>query len=159
MKTRNETTREETTSEGGLGELTALSTDRADGLVRLCRTVVGDGLRSVIHFTPRDFELLYLRRDLYTDDPDQANAVKTEVVNNERLGFASVETYGNQSEQSALEPAFGEYEFTVRVFKHGFVSRVVVGTRGILLTTDDIDIARFEELAVAIRRLLEDLPA
>ena len=152
------TTRNKAKNLGGFGDLTALSTDQADELVTLWRTVAGDSLRSVIHFTPQDFELLYLRRDLYLDNPEEARSIKNEVVNNERLGFASVETYNNLAGEQGVIPALGEYEFTVRVFKHGFVSRVIVGTRGILLTTDNIDVARFEELAIAIRRLLEDLP-
>lgn len=146
--------RRTTENHGETGAQAELVTDGADQLVALCRTVVGDGLRSVIHFTPLEFELLYLRRDLYAGDEEYARAVKSEIVNNERLGFTSVETYEKFHDESTLEPVFGEYEFTVRVFEHGFVSRVIVGNRGILLTTDDIDVARFEELAVAIRRYL-----
>lgn len=153
------TTGNKTKNYGGLGDLTALSTDQGDELVTLCRTVAGDNLRSVIHFTPQDFELLYLRRDLYLSNPEEAREIKNEVVNNERLGFASVETYNNFTGESEIIPELGEYEFTVRVFRYGFVSRVIVGTRGILLTTDDIDVARFEELAIAIRRLLSGLSA
>lgn len=154
-------TRRTAEKDGEPHDPTVLATDESEHteqLVALCRTVVGDNLRSVIHFTPLTFELLYLRQDLYSDAPERVRAVKQTVVNNERLGFSSLETYEEFPTDSVLTSVFGDYEFTVRVFEQGYVSRVIVGERGILLTTDDIDVARFEELAVAIRRYLRGLP-
>ena len=121
----------------------------------ICRTGIGDSLRSIIYFIPDKFELLYLRQDLY-DDEDRARDAKERFVENERLGFASRETYNDLVAESESEPDIGEYEFTVRVFSEGFISRVLVGNEGIILTTDSIDMQDFETVAVALRVLLAE---
>jgi len=124
-------------------------------IVSICRTTVGDGLRSVILFTEEDHDILYMRRDLEKMG-EAVRTVKEQFVDNERLGFDSRETYDELMVDPDTEPDIGEYEFTIRVFSQGFISRVLVGERGVLLTTDAIDMDAFEEMAIALRRLLAD---
>lgn len=135
---------------------TGISEEFAEQLVSTCRTAVGDAVRSVIYFTADEFDLLYLRTDLYGGDRERARAAKKKLVENERLGFTTQETYNETADAPGVEPDIGEYEFTIRVFSEGFISRVLVGDRGILLTTDGIDIDAFEDMAVALRRLLAE---
>jgi hypothetical protein len=127
-----------------------------DGLVATCRTVLGDTLRSVVHFTPTEYEVLYLRSDLGAD-PSEARAAKRELVENERLGFTSRETYGELKEAPGVEESLGDYVFTVRGFTDGYLARVLVGEHGVLVTTDAMDIDAFEEFAVATNRTLASL--
>ena len=127
-----------------------------EGLVATCRTVLGESLRSVVHFTPDTYEVLYLRSDLGAD-PDGAREAKRALVENERLGFDSRETYRNLKEAPGVEGSLGEYVFTVRAFTNGYVARVLEGGHGILVTTDAMDIDAFEEFSVAARRTLESL--
>ncbi|WP_435154246.1 DUF7522 family protein [Haladaptatus sp. DFWS20] len=127
----------------------------ADEIVSTCRTGIGDTLRSVIYFTPSEFDVLYLRSDLYRGGTEQARERELVFVNNERLGFGTSETYRRLAEQGA-EPAIGEYELTIRAFSDGFVSRVIVGDHGVLLTSDSLHIADFEDVAVALRKLLTE---
>lgn len=134
--------------------VTEPSDDLRDGIVYLARTGLGDALRSVIYFTPDEFELMYLRSDLYTDDKERARAVKEPLVENERLGFDARETYNELGDEPASEPDIGEYEFTIRVFSKGFLCRVLVGNHGVILTTDELHIAEFEAQAVSLRSLL-----
>jgi hypothetical protein len=124
-----------------------------DSLVSACRTSIGDTLRSVVYFTPEEFEVLYLRADL-GDGLVAARHAKRELVENERLGFDSRETYRNLAEQPGMKPSLGEYQFTVRAFTDGYVVRVLEGERGVLVTTDAMDIDAFEEFAVAARATL-----
>ncbi|WP_224332380.1 DUF7522 family protein [Haloprofundus halobius] len=128
--------------------------DLADGIVYIARTALGDALRSVIYFTPDEFEVLYLRSDLYTDDRSRVRSVKEPLVENERLGFSSQETYGDLFENPATEPDVGEYEYTIRVFSKGFLCRVLVDDHGVIITTDELDITEFEAQAVSLRSLL-----
>ena len=123
-------------------------------IVSICRTAVGDSLRSVIHFTRDDSELLYLRGDLYGDDRRRALEVKASLVERERVGFASTVRSQPYSAGAGSDPVLGDYEFTVQVFTDGFVCRIIVGDHGLLLTAEDIDIDRVEEVAVALRGLL-----
>ncbi|WP_129114971.1 DUF7522 family protein [Halegenticoccus tardaugens] len=137
--------------------MVASTTDAfADSIVSTCRTAIGDSLRSVIYFTPEEFDLLYLRRDLYLDGAERAREVKSVFVENERLGFSSRETYSQLSMEPDTEPEIGEYEFTIRVFSDGFVNRVIVGDHGVILTTDGLDIDGFEDLAITLRKLLAE---
>jgi hypothetical protein len=135
---------------------TDISEAFSDSLVSTARTALGDTLRTVVYFTPEAFDVLYLRSDLYGGDPDRAREVKGRFVNNERLGFDSQETYRDLGEEPDAEPDIGEYEFTIRVFSDGFISRVIVGDHGVLLTTDGMEIQSFEELAISLRKLLEE---
>ncbi len=128
----------------------------AESLVSTCRVTVGDSLRSVIYFTPDDFELRYVRSDLYEGDEDALHRAKSAFVENERVGFEDKETYNRLATEPDLEPDVGEYEFTIRVFSAGFVSRVIVADRGVIVTSDGIEMGPFEDMAVAIRKMLAD---
>ena len=127
----------------------------ADSLVSLSRTALGDTLRSVVHFTPEEFEVLYLRADLGLD-PVRARSAKVDLVENERLGFSTQETYRDLAEAPGVEPSLGGYLFTLRAFTDGYLARVIVGEHGVLVTTDAMDIDAFEEFAVAARRALAE---
>ncbi|WP_254546295.1 DUF7522 family protein [Halomarina pelagica] len=134
---------------------TDISVDFAEGLVSTCRTGVGDTLRSVIYFTPDAFDLLYLRSDLYPNE-ERAREVKERFVEIEREGFDAQHSYTELSLEPDTEPEIGEYEFTIRVFSDGFISRVLVGDHGVLMTTDEMDIDAFEEIAVSAGKMLEE---
>jgi hypothetical protein len=125
-----------------------------DELVRLCRTTVGDSLRSVIHFTRDDSKLLYLRSDLYGNDRRRALEVKASLIESERVGFTPYEHYEPHSAGAGSDPVRGDYEFTVRVFTDGFVCRIIVADDGLLLTAEELDVDRVEEVAIALRGLL-----
>ncbi|MWG33007.1 DUF7522 family protein [Halomarina oriensis] len=132
---------------------TGTTTLLSDSLVSTARAGIGDTLRSVIYFTPVTFEVLYLRKDLY-DDEAAAREVKGRLVDVERSGFVDGSAYSSLGPGGTDGPTFGEYEFTLRVFRDGFVSRVIVGDHGVLLTTDEVDVGDFEEVAVTLRKLL-----
>lgn len=114
---------------------------RAEEFVSASRSAIGDELRSVVYFTPDEHEQLYLRSDLASDANLQA------FVENERLGFRSQHTYGDTE--------LGEYGSTIRTFEFGYLTRVIAGDEGVFVTTDEMAIDRFEETAVALRRVLE----
>lgn len=65
----------------------------------------------------------------------------------ERLGFQSQSTY----EWSEL----GEYRYTIRVFEHGYIVRVIVGDHGVYVTIDPLTMELFDEVAEAIKRFLD----
>jgi len=121
---------------------TTLRKDERQELIRTARTVVGDELRSLVYFTEEDYEQLYLRSDL---DPE---ADLTGFAETERLGFRSQWDYGASE--------LGPYRFTIRVFDHGYLTRVIVGDQGVFVTTDPLARNRFEELAAAMKEVLRD---
>ena len=126
--------------------------EMADSIVSAARTSLGDTLRSVVHFTPSGFDVLYTRRDLY-DSAERTAEAKSQLVEFERTGFAEGPI------RTALGgvaggPDIGPYEFTVRFHDDGFVVRIILGDVGVLFTTDDMDVAAFEDAATAIKRLL-----
>jgi hypothetical protein len=131
---------------------TEMDGELADGLVSAARTSLGDGLRSVVYFTPSAFDVLYTRQGLY-DSPDAARDAKSRLVEFERTGFAEgpVRTMIARREDGS---DIGRYEFTVRFHEHGFVVRVIEGDAGVLLTTDGMDVGAFEDAASAVRGLL-----
>ena len=104
------------------------------------RTVVGDELRSLTYFTEGTVEQLYLRNDLEADA--------------DLVGFADTERLGFRSQMDYAGTELGEYQFTIRVFEHGYLTRVIVGDRGVFVTTDELARDRFEELAAAMRGVL-----
>ena len=65
---------------------------------------------------------------------------------NERLGFTSQQTYGHSE--------LGEYEFTIRVFEWGYVTREIGGDHGVYVTTDPLNMNEFSEVATAVRAVL-----
>ncbi|WP_440766599.1 DUF7522 family protein [Natronorubrum sp. DTA7] len=114
----------------------------ADELKSVCRTTVGDELRSITYFTEDDVEQLYLRSDL-----DQT-ADLVGFADHERLGFRSQSAYRNTQ--------LGEYEATIRMFENGYLSRVIRGPHGVWVTTDSMSMDRFEELTSALESVLEE---
>lgn len=114
-------------------------------LVAAARTVVGDELRSLTYFTEQSLEQLYLRDDL----SKSANLVG--FAENERLGFRSRDAY--------RETELGDYQFTIRVFEQGYLTRVIAGDHGVWVTTDAMSIDRFEELGDAVGTVLQELEA
>lgn len=114
----------------------------ADTLVSATRTAVGEELRSVTYFTPDEAEQLYLRSDL------EAEADLVGFTENERLGFRSQVVYDSSE--------LGEYRYTIRVFEYGYLTRVIVGGHGAFVTTDEMAMDRFDELASAVRAVLAD---
>ncbi|WP_251343574.1 DUF7522 family protein [Haloplanus halophilus] len=105
-------------------------------LVSACRTAVGDSLRSIVYFTPDEYEQVYLRSDL------EADADLSRWVEHEAVGFRAQTAY----EGSEL----GEYQYTLRVFENGFVTRVVKGDHGVFITTDGITVDRSKEVTRAV---------
>jgi len=116
-----------------------------DELLSVCRTVIGDELRSVNYFTDETVGQVYLRSDL------DRTADLVGIAELERLGFRSQATY----EGSQL----GEYRATVRMFEHGYLTRVIYGRVGVWVTTDNLSMERFEELSSALKSVLRELDA
>ncbi|WP_226482151.1 DUF7522 family protein [Natrinema amylolyticum] len=108
----------------------------------VCRTTVGDELRSITYFTEDDVEQLYLRSDL------EQTADLIGFAEHERLGFRSQSAYRNTQ--------LGEYQATIRMFENGYLSRVIRGPHGVWVTTDDMSMERFEELTSALESVLDD---
>ncbi|ADJ16409.1 DUF7522 family protein [Halalkalicoccus jeotgali] len=117
----------------------------ADELVSVCRTVVGDELRSITHFTEDTVGQVYLRSDL------ERTADLVGFAEHERMGFRSQSAYRNTQ--------LGDYEATIRMFEQGFLTRVIQGGHGVWVTTDSMDINRFEELSAALKSVLGDADA
>lgn len=122
-----------------------LTDDETEQLLRVCRTAIGDGLRSVTYFSPNEYEHVYLRDDL------ERGTDPLSFVENERGGFSSQRTY----EWSEL----GEYRYTMRAFENGYLVRVIAGTHGAYVTTDSVTMDRFNEVAEAISGVLEGIAA
>lgn len=123
-------------------DMDSISDEQREQLVDAARTSVGDELRSLTYFTEDDVEQLYLRDDL------QRDADLVGFAENERLGFRSQSAYS--------ETQLGAYEFTIRVFDQGYLTRVIVGNHGVWVTTDEMVIDRFEELASAVATVLRE---
>lgn len=114
----------------------------ADELRSVCRTVVGDELRSVTYFTAEDVQQVYLRSDL-----DRTADL---------VGFAEVERTGFRADEQYRDTQLGEYRATVRLFENGYLTRVVFEDMGVWVTTDAMSMDRFEELSTALRALLRE---
>jgi hypothetical protein len=124
--------------------MSSLSDADRETLVSTARTTVGDELRSITYFDETDvIEQVYLRSDLESD------ADLVGFADTERLGFRSQTDYGNSE--------LGPYECTIRVFEHGYLTRVIDGDHGAFVTTDSMDMDRFEELGVALRGALREI--
>lgn len=111
-------------------------------LIGACRTTVGDELRSITRFTEEEVDQLYLRDDL------ERSA--------DLVGFAEHERYGFHSQSLYEGTQLGDYRATIRMFEHGYLTRVVVGNVGVWVTTDTLSIDRFEELASALGTVLSE---
>lgn len=119
-----------------------IDSEFADEIHSVCRTTVGDELRSITYFTEDTVEQLYLRSDL------EQTADLIGFAEHERLGFRSQSAYRNTQ--------LGDYGATIRMFENGFLSRVIRGPHGVWVTTDDMSIERFEELTSALESVLDD---
>lgn len=122
--------------------MTSTDPDLDEELLSACRTMVGDELRSLTYFTAADHRLIYLREDLEYDENID------EFARNERLGFVSQGAY--------RDPELGEYQATIRVFRNGYLTRVIVGDHGAFITTDEMKLERFSELAEAVAEILAE---
>ncbi|WP_123621151.1 hypothetical protein [Halorubrum sp. CSM-61] len=114
--------------------------ERVEELLSAARTATGDELRSLTYFTEEDVEQLYLRSDLSRTA--------------DLVGFAESERHGFHAQSLYADTQLGEYRFTVRVFENGYLTRVINDGHGIWVTTDSMDIDRFEELASALASIL-----
>jgi len=132
---------------------TEISSDVADQLVTAARTSLGDTLRSVVFFTPSAFDVLYVRTDLY-ETPEAAREAKAQLVDMESVGFAEAPLRDAVSGDERA--TIGPYEFTVRFHDDGFVTRVIHGDVGVLLTTDGMDVRAFEEAVTSIETILAE---
>ncbi|GAD52074.1 hypotheical protein [Halarchaeum acidiphilum MH1-52-1] len=117
-----------------------MSDPPTEALTSACRSAIGDSLRSVVHFTDEGYERVYLREDL-----DAAADLEC-FVENERTGFERRDT----SRGSEL----GAYEYTIHGYENGALTRVVGDDAGVFVTTDPLSASRFEEVAVAVRDVL-----
>jgi hypothetical protein len=120
-----------------------LSDDQAEHIVTTARTATGDSLRSVTYFTRTDFDQLYLRGDLERD------ADLNTFVGHEWRGYRETQNAYQSSE-------LGQYQFTVRSFENGYLLRVAVDRKGVLITTDGLSMQSYEEIAEALHRMLGD---
>jgi len=117
-----------------------IDSERAEELVSVSRTTVGDELRSVTYFTEADVEQLYLRSDL-----DQTADL---------VGFAELERTGFRADDLYKGTQLGEHQATVRMFEHGYLTRVTENGYGVWVTTDAMSMDRFEELSSALKKVL-----
>jgi hypothetical protein len=105
-----------------------------------------------MYFTPSEFDVLYVRRDLYRTE-DEVREAKSQLVEFEEVGFAEAPIRTAIS-RSGPGSSIGGYDFTVRFYDDGFVIRVITGDAGVLLTTDDMDVNAFDDAVSAITGLL-----
>lgn len=116
------------------------SDEHREELLSAARTATGDELRSLTYFTDDDVTQLYLREDL------DRTADLVGFAENERHGFHAQAMYANTQ--------LGDYRFTVRVFENGYLTRVIANDHGVWVTTDSMEVDRFEELASALAAIL-----
>ena len=116
--------------------------DLSEELLSVCRAAVGDELRSVTYFTDDDVDQIYLRSDL-----DRTADL---------VGFAELERVGFRADELYRNTQLGEYRATIRMFEHGYLTRVVEDEQGVWMTTDSMSMDRFEELSDAIKAVLEE---
>lgn len=119
-----------------------LSESKHEALISAARATVGEELRSITYFSDEMVEQIYLREDL-----DQTADL---------VGFAEIERGGFVAQEKYHGTQLGEYQFTIRVFDQGYLTRVIVGDHGVWVTTDEMSIDRFEELAAVLLGVLEE---
>ncbi|KAB1188659.1 MULTISPECIES: hypothetical protein [Haloferax] len=115
---------------------------RESELISACRTTIGDQLRSITYFTKDRYEQIYLRSDLESDA--------------DLAGFVDYESWGFHAHTAYSGSELGNYRFTIRVFDNGFLVRVTTPTEGVFLTTDGLTLRDFQEVAMALRGLLNE---
>jgi hypothetical protein len=111
-----------------------------DELLSAARTAIGDELRSLTYFTQDEVTQLYLRSDLSRTA--------------DLVGFAENERQGFHAQSMYADTQLGDYRFTVRVFENGYLTRVIANDHGVWVTTDSMEMDRFEELASALASIL-----
>lgn len=117
------------------------SSDFIDKLRSVCRTTVGDELRSISSFDAAgDVKQVYLRADL------ERTA--------DLIGFADLERMGFESHTAYQNTQLGEYQGTIRLFENGYLTRVIGNECGVWVTTDTMSMDRFEELIVALKAVI-----
>jgi hypothetical protein len=119
-----------------------VGTDFEESLIAACRTAVGDSLRSITYFTRGSFSQVYLRSDL-DSDADLA-------------GFVEHETDGFQAKRAYRGSELGDYQYTIRAFENGYLTRVTVGDHGVFVTTDGLTMRRSEDVAATLASVLEE---
>lgn len=93
------------------------------------------------HFTRDGFGQLYRRDDLEQD------ADLSTFIGNEWRGFRITKDAYEGSE-------LGNYNYTIRVFDHGFLVRVTSDRDGVFVPTDGLNMQDFESLVTAIIAVL-----
>ena len=88
-----------------------------------------------------EYEQLYLRSDL------ESGGDIARLLDHETQGFDAHDAYRNTE--------LGEFTFPIRVFERGSLTRVIADGRGVFVTTDQLDMTSFEELAAAVRQVPE----
>ncbi len=119
-----------------------LTSDAADRFTTICQDAVGEELRSITYFTRDDFTQLYLRDDL------ERNADLETFVGNEWRGFKVTQAAYEGSE-------LGQYQYTIRAFENGYLLRVTSEREGVFVTTDDLSLEEFEDLATVLGETLD----
>lgn len=121
-----------------------LSGEAGERLRSVCRTTLGDELRSITFFDAAgDIQQIYLRSDL------ERTADLVGFAELERAGFDSQATYRNSQ--------LGAYKGTVRMFENGYLTRVLGDSVGVWVTTDGMSMDRFEELVTALSSVVDDI--
>lgn len=118
-----------------------LPEETIEEIVRLCRTAVGDSLRSITYFTRDDYDQLYLRNDLERD------ADLSTFVGYEWRDFKTARDAYTSSE-------LGGYQYTIRAFDNGYLVRVTTEHDGVFVTADDIGDSGLAEVATALDEVL-----
>lgn len=121
----------------------ALAEQTKEELVEAARRVAGDDLRSVTYLTQDTVEQLYLRDYL------EADADLESFAEAERTGF------DDRMEYRGTE--LGRFQFTIRVFKRGYLVRAIARGHGVFATLDAVDREQFDELGVALLEVLDSL--
>lgn len=120
-----------------------LSDAFVDELRSVCRTTVGDELRSITYFDVDDgVDQVYLRSDL------ERTA--------DLIGFAELERQGFDSHAAYRNTQLGAYKGTIRMFENGYLTRVIGEEGGVWVTADEMSMERFEELVVALTPVIEE---
>ncbi|WP_158055579.1 DUF7522 family protein [Halorussus halophilus] len=121
-----------------------LSDARADRIVEPCREHVGDALRSITYFTASDYEQIFLRSDLEQDA--------------DLTTFIGLEWRESDITENAYQGTeLGEHTYTLRRFENGFLLRVATDSAGVFVTTDDLTLDAFDDLAEILDDVVESL--
>lgn len=121
----------------------SLPEDVTAELIETAQSVVGDNLRSITYFTEETVEQVYLRDYL------EADADLEGFAESERPGFDTQMDYENTE--------LGAFQFTIRVFKRGYLVRTIANGHGVFVTIDSVDREQFEKLGTRLQDVLREL--